>query len=122
VEAAGSNPAIPTKSDTKYQKTSESKVQRFFVLSWLLKRPNQSFIYISIMNSWLKNYKGILLLISGIITGSIAGAVLGDKVKLIKPIGDIFLNLLFTAVVPLVFFAITSAISGLNKSQKLGKY
>jgi Na+/H+-dicarboxylate symporter len=73
------------------------------------------------MNSWLKNYKGILLLMTGIITGSIAGAVLGDKVKLIKPIGDIFLNLLFTAVVPLVFFAIASAISGLNKSQKLGK-
>ncbi|MGF7074904.1 dicarboxylate/amino acid:cation symporter [Mucilaginibacter sp. 3215] len=73
------------------------------------------------MNSWFKNYKGIILLITGIIIGSIAGAVLGDKVGVIKPIGDIFLNLLFTAVVPLVFFAIASAIAALDSSQRLGK-
>ena len=73
------------------------------------------------MNSWFKNYKGIILLITGIIIGSIAGAVLGDKVAVLKPIGDIFLNLLFTAVVPLVFFAIASAIAALDSSQRLGK-
>ncbi|MEO3403355.1 dicarboxylate/amino acid:cation symporter [Mucilaginibacter sp. CAU 1740] len=73
------------------------------------------------MNSWFKNYKGIILLITGIIIGSIAGAVLGNKVEVIKPVGDIFLNLLFTAVVPLVFFAISSAIAGLDSSQKLGR-
>lgn len=73
------------------------------------------------MNSWFQNYKGIILLMIGIIVGSIAGLLLGNKVEVIKPIGDIFLNLLFTAVVPLVFFAIASAIAGLDGSKKLGR-
>ncbi|MDN3546987.1 dicarboxylate/amino acid:cation symporter [Mucilaginibacter aquaedulcis] len=73
------------------------------------------------MNSWFKNYKGIILLMAGIIAGSIAGIFLGNKVEPLKPIGDIFLNLLFTAVVPLVFFAIASAIAGLDSSQRLGR-
>jgi Na+/H+-dicarboxylate symporter len=73
------------------------------------------------MNHFFKNYKGILLLIGGIIAGSMAGILLGEKTIAIKPIGDIFLNLLFTAVVPLVFFAISSAISNIEKSQQFGK-
>ncbi|WP_183560977.1 dicarboxylate/amino acid:cation symporter [Mucilaginibacter sp. SP1R1] len=72
------------------------------------------------MNGWFQNYKGIILLMIGIVTGSIAGLFLGNKVQVIKPIGDIFLNLLFTAVVPLVFFAIASAIASLDGSKKLG--
>lgn len=73
------------------------------------------------MNNFLTNYKGILLLIGGIIAGSIVGVVFGDRTIVIKPIGDIFLNLLFTAVVPLVFFAISSAIANIEKSQQFGK-
>ncbi|HXV27721.1 MAG TPA: dicarboxylate/amino acid:cation symporter, partial [bacterium] len=38
-----------------------------------------------------------------------------------KPLGDIFLNLLFTAVVPLVFFSISSAIAGMSDLKKLGR-
>jgi Na+/H+-dicarboxylate symporter len=72
-------------------------------------------------SSFLKNYRSILLLLAGIIAGSIFGIVLGDKVALLKPIGDIFLNLLFTAVVPLVFFAIASAIANIEQSNRFGK-
>lgn len=72
-------------------------------------------------NSFLKNYSGILLLLTGIFVGSIAGIVWGEKVAVIKPIGDIFINLLFTAVVPLVFFCIVSAIANIDRSQKFGK-
>jgi Na+/H+-dicarboxylate symporter len=39
----------------------------------------------------------------------------------IKPLGDIFLNLLFTAIIPLIFFTISSSIATLEKSDKLGK-
>ena len=53
--------------------------------------------------------------------GSIAGIVFGTRISFLKPIGDIFLNLLFTAVVPLVFFTIASAIAGIDRSQKFGK-
>src|ERR1700709_1228586 len=73
------------------------------------------------MSTFLKNYKGILLLIGGIIAGSIVGVIFGDRTAIIKPIGDIFLNLLFTAVVPLVFFAISSAIANIERSQQFGK-
>jgi Na+/H+-dicarboxylate symporter len=71
------------------------------------------------MNNRIKNYSGIIWLLTGIIAGSIAGMLFGKSVELVKPIGDIFLNLLFVAVIPLVFFAISSAIANLHGEQKL---
>ena len=71
--------------------------------------------------SFLKNYSSLLLLIGGIIVGSVLGLIFGDEVEVIKPLGDIFLNLLFTAIIPLVFFTITSSIANLQKTEKLGK-
>ncbi len=73
------------------------------------------------MGDFYKNYKGIIWLMAGIALGSVAGLIFGEKVKILKSIGDIFLNFLFTAVIPLVFFSISSAISGLKTSQKLGR-
>ncbi|MEJ5961984.1 dicarboxylate/amino acid:cation symporter [Pedobacter immunditicola] len=73
------------------------------------------------MKTFFKNYRGIILLLIGIIAGSIAGLIFGKEVEVLKPIGDIFLNLLFTAVIPLVFFAISSAIASLKSSNQLGK-
>lgn len=75
----------------------------------------------SASGSFLKNYKSILLLLGGILAGSILGLVFGKGVEVIKPLGDIFLNLLFTAIIPLIFFTISSSISSLEKSEKLGK-
>lgn len=71
--------------------------------------------------SFWKNYKNILLLLIGILVGSFLGLVFGEEVQVIKPLGDIFLNLLFTAIIPLVFFTISSSISNLDRTQKLGK-
>lgn len=71
--------------------------------------------------SFLKNYKSILSLLGGILLGSILGLVFGKGVEVIKPLGDIFLNLLFTAIIPLIFFTISSSIATLEKSDKLGK-
>ncbi|RXM48804.1 dicarboxylate/amino acid:cation symporter [Flavobacterium sp. YO12] len=71
--------------------------------------------------NFLQSYSSILLLLGGIIIGSILGLVFGEKVLIIKPIGDIFLNLLFTAIIPLIFFTIGSSIANLEKTEKLGK-
>jgi len=71
--------------------------------------------------NFLKSYSSVLLLLGGIIIGSIFGLVFKEKVAVIKPIGDIFLNLLFTAIIPLVFFTITSSIANLEKTEKLGR-
>jgi Na+/H+-dicarboxylate symporter len=73
------------------------------------------------LNSFLKNYSSILLLLGGILAGSILGLVFGKGVEVIKPLGDIFLNLLFTAIIPLIFFTIASSIATLEKTEKLGK-
>lgn len=72
-------------------------------------------------NGFLKNYGNILLLLSGIAIGSIIGVFFGAQVSYLKPIGDIFLNLLFTVVIPLIFFAIASAVGGIDRGQQLGR-
>lgn len=72
-------------------------------------------------NDVLRNYSSILLLIGGIIAGSILGLIFGKDIAVIKPVGDIFLNLIFTAVIPLVFFAISSAIANVDGSRKIGR-
>ncbi|MGZ9674914.1 dicarboxylate/amino acid:cation symporter [Flavobacterium sp. GNP001] len=70
---------------------------------------------------FLKNYKSIMLLLGGILAGSMLGLVFGKEVEVLKPLGDIFLNLLFTAIIPLVFFTISASIATLEKTEKLGK-
>lgn len=72
-------------------------------------------------DNWVHNYSGIFWLLGGIIFGSIIGIIFGKQAEVIKPIGDIFLNLLFVAVIPLVFFSISSAIANVSGTQKLGK-
>jgi Na+/H+-dicarboxylate symporter len=72
-------------------------------------------------DSWIHNYSGIFWLLGGIIIGSIIGITFGKQAEVIKPVGDIFLNLLFVAVIPLVFFSIASAIANISGRQKLGK-
>jgi Na+/H+-dicarboxylate symporter len=58
---------------------------------------------------------------SGITIGSIIGIVAPDFVEYIKPLGDIFLNLLFVSVVPLVFFAVSNSIASLEQQSKFGR-
>ncbi|WP_160713220.1 dicarboxylate/amino acid:cation symporter [Chitinophaga solisilvae] len=70
---------------------------------------------------FIRNYGSIVMLLGSIIAGSIAGLIMGENVTYIKPVGDIFLNLLLTAVVPLVFFAIATAIAHIDASHRLGK-
>jgi Na+/H+-dicarboxylate symporter len=44
-----------------------------------------------------------------------------ERAAFFKPFGVIFLNLLFTIVVPLVFFSISSAIAGMTDVKRLGR-
>lgn len=73
------------------------------------------------MKTILTNYSSIILLLVGITIGSLIGSFLPNVVLYIKPLGDIFLNLLFVAVIPLLFFAISSAIANIESNSKLGK-
>lgn len=72
-------------------------------------------------NSFWKSYRFPIILLSAIIIGAIVGLVAGDKAAVIKPLGDLFLNLMFMIVVPLVFFSIASAIASMGNAKRLGK-
>ncbi|MCC6758059.1 MAG: dicarboxylate/amino acid:cation symporter [Candidatus Omnitrophica bacterium] len=71
--------------------------------------------------SFLQNYGSSIVLLASIIAGALLGMILKEQAAVLKPLGDIFLNLLFTAVVPLVFFSISSAIAGMSDAKRLGK-
>jgi len=70
---------------------------------------------------FLKNYSFSIILLCSIAFGAGLGVVFKEKIAFVKPLGDIFLNLLFTAVVPLVFFSISSAIAEMSDLHRLGK-
>ena len=48
--------------------------------------------------SFWQQYGNLILILSGILIGALIGVVVPDFGTTIKPIGDIFLNLLFTIV------------------------
>jgi Na+/H+-dicarboxylate symporter len=70
---------------------------------------------------FLRQWRFTLILIGAVAGGAIAGFLLGPKAAAFKPFGDIFLNLLFTAVVPLVFFSLSSAVAGSSNLRRLGR-
>lgn len=74
-----------------------------------------------ILKEKLKTYRFPLILLASILIGSIVGLTFGEKTGVIKPFGDIFLNLLFMTVIPLVFFSISSAIANMDSMKRLGK-
>ena len=56
-----------------------------------------------------------------ILIGGFLGVILGEKAIIFEPIGNLFLNLIFTLLVPIVFFSISSSIANMESSKKLGK-
>ena len=72
-------------------------------------------------SSFLKHYGTSLILLGSISIGCVLGLIFKERSIIFKPFGDIFLNLLFTIVVPLVFFSISSAIAAMNSIQRLGR-
>ena len=71
-------------------------------------------------NLW-EYYRFPIILLSSIILGSIIGLIIGEKASILKPLGDIFLNIMFTIVVPLVFVTISSAVSTIADLKRLGR-
>jgi len=54
-----------------------------------------------------------------IVIGIILGIVLGEKVTIIKPIGDVFIRLLLMLIVPLTFLTLISGITKLDDLKSL---
>lgn len=73
------------------------------------------------MKKILKNYKSTIILIGGIILGTIVGLIFKEKANILSPLGDIFINLMFVVIVPLVFLTISSSIIKMENPKRLGK-
>lgn len=68
-----------------------------------------------------KNYKSTIILLLSIIIGTIVGLIFKEKACVLSPLGDIFLNLMFVIIVPLIFLTITSSIIKMENPKRLGK-
>lgn len=75
----------------------------------------------SVIKKTYSNYFFPLILLTSIILGGATGYYCSALVPYLKPLGEIFLNLIFTTIVPLIFFNITAAIARLGSAGKLGK-
>ena len=71
-------------------------------------------------NIW-KNYKSTIILLLSCVVGIIVGLVFGEKAKVLSPFGDLFINLLLTIIVPLIFLTITTSIGKMKQPKRLGK-
>jgi Na+/H+-dicarboxylate symporter len=70
---------------------------------------------------FVTSYVFSIILIFSLFIGAFLGIVFKQNAAVLKPLGDIFLNLLFTTIVPLVFFSISSAIAAMTNIRRLGK-
>lgn len=69
----------------------------------------------------LKSYKSSMILIGCVILGGIIGIVFGPKASVLSPFGNLFINLMLTVLVPLVFFGVSSSISGMKEMSRFRK-
>lgn len=73
------------------------------------------------MKKLWKNYKATVILIIAVIIGVIVGLVMGEDASVLKPLGDLFLNMLFVVIVPLIFLTITTSIAKMGEAKRLSK-
>lgn len=73
------------------------------------------------MKSIWNSYKSSFILLGAMIVGGVVGFFWGPGASVLQPIADIFLNLLYCCVVPLIFCSLTAAIAKMENLTKLGK-
>ena len=69
----------------------------------------------------IKNNLQYFMLLFSMIIGMILGLVLKEDAIKLRPIGNVFINMMFTIVVPLIFFTISRGISNLKSYKKLSR-
>lgn len=70
---------------------------------------------------FIKNYKSTLVLLLAIFVGCLIGLIWKDGASVLKPFGDIFLNLLLIIIVPLIFLSISTSIYKMKQPKRMGK-
>lgn len=73
------------------------------------------------MKKFLKNHAGSFRFLAAAGLGLLLGQFFPSAARYLKPVGILWLNLLFTAVVPLVFFSISSTVAQMTDARKFGR-
>ena len=71
--------------------------------------------------SVIKNYRFMAIMIACMIAGALVGWFAPDFGHMIKPLGTVFINMMFCIVVPLVFASISSSVANTKSRKRAGK-
>ena len=69
----------------------------------------------------LKNYGLLGAMLAAMLTGGVTGWLWPAAAGVLRPLGQIFINLMFCVVVPLVFSSIAGAIAGMRSVRRAGR-
>ena len=72
------------------------------------------------MRAWFRLSLYVQIFI-GLGLGILAGLIFGEKMSVLSPVGDIFINLLKMVIVPVVFFSLIAGTTSLSSATKLLK-
>ena len=72
-------------------------------------------------HSILKNYRFLAIMLGAMIAGCVVGWFWPEFGMKLKPLGTVFINMMFCVVVPLVFASISSSIAGMRSRSRAGK-
>ena len=73
------------------------------------------------MKRFFKNYGFILCMLLGIVAGCLVGLIWPEFAPTLEPLGELFTNMMFCLVVPMVFCSICSAIANMPSAKRAGK-
>lgn len=73
------------------------------------------------MKKIFKNYKNSFILLLFILIGTILGLVFKENICFLKPLGDLFINMLMVIIVPLIFLTISTSIGKLKSPKRVRK-
>ena len=76
--------------------------------------------------SIIKNYAMMIVMLAAMVLGSIVGLIWPESATsagatVLKPVGTVFINMMFCIVVPLVFASISSAVANMSNRKRAGK-
>lgn len=73
------------------------------------------------MIKFLKSNVKSLILIIAIIIGGLIGVIFRENAVVLKPLGELFINLMFVILVPMIFLTICNSIIKIGSLKRMGK-